>query len=285
MADKRPALGKGLSALIPEAPEPKGPALELDIDRLAPNPFQPRRTFDAASLEELARSIKIHGVIQPILVRRDGTSYLIIAGERRWRAAQFAGLLKVPVVIKDLAAGQEVRALEWALIENLQREDLNPIEEALGYRRLSDEFDLTQEQIAEAMGKDRSSIANMLRLLRLPPAVREQVGGGKLSMGHARALLALEHDEAIVKASGEVVSRGLSVRETEALVKRMAAAPKAKPEPKTDVHTRAAEQELHLRLGAPVRIVRARKGGRIEIDFKSEDELQRLYELMTAAAR
>ena len=285
MADKRPALGKGLSALIPEAPEPKGPALELDIDRLAPNPFQPRRTFDAASLEELARSIKIHGVIQPILVRRDGTSYLIIAGERRWRAAQFAGLLKVPVVVKDLAAGQEVRALEWALIENLQREDLNPIEEALGYRRLSDEFDLTQEQIAEAMGKDRSSIANMLRLLRMPPAVREQVGGGKLSMGHARALLALEHDEAIVKASGEVVSRGLSVRETEALVKRLAAAPKAKPEPKTDVHTRAAEQELHLRLGAPVRIVRARKGGRIEIDFKSEDELQRLYELMTAAAR
>jgi ParB family transcriptional regulator, chromosome partitioning protein len=281
MADKRPALGKGLSALIPDAPEPKASTLELDIDRLAPSPFQPRRTFDAESLQELANSIKIHGVIQPILARRDGSAFLIIAGERRWRAAQVAGLLKVPVVVKELAAGQEVRALEWALIENLQREDLNPIEEALGYRRLSDEFDLTQEQIAEAMGKDRSSVANMLRLLRLPPTVRDQVGGGSLSMGHARALLALENDETIVRAGAEVVSRGLSVRETEALVKRLASPPKRKPEPKTDVHTRAAEQELRLRLGAAVRIVRARKGGRIEIDFKSEDELQRLYEIIT----
>jgi ParB family transcriptional regulator, chromosome partitioning protein len=281
MADKRPALGKGLSALIPDAPEPRTPTAEVDIDRIVPNRFQPRQNFDAAGLEELTDSIREHGVIQPILVRRDGTMFQIIAGERRWRAAQRAGLLKVPVVVKDLAAGQEVRALEWALIENLQRENLNPIEEAMGYRRLSDDFGLTQEQIAAAMGKDRSSVANTLRLLRLPQAVRDLVADGILSMGHARALLALESDEAIAKAGRDVASRGLSVREAEALVKRLASAPRVKTPPKLDVHTRAAEQELHLRLGAPVRIVRARKGGRIEIDFKSEDELQRIYELLT----
>jgi len=280
MADKRPVLGKGLSALIPDAPEPKTPTLEVDIDRLAPNPFQPRKNFDPAGIGDLASSIKAHGVIQPILVRRDGASFQIIAGERRWRAAQLAGLLKVPVVVKDLGAGHEVMALEWALIENLQRENLNPIEEAQGYRRLADEFSLTQEQIAAAVGKDRSSVANTLRLLRLPEVVRELVGGGTLSMGHARALLALENDEAITKASHHIVSRGLSVREAEALVKRLAAPPREKTAPKPDVHTRAAEQELRLRLGAPVRIVRARKGGRIEIDFKSEDELQRIYELL-----
>jgi ParB family transcriptional regulator, chromosome partitioning protein len=281
MADKRPALGKGLSALIPDTLEPRTPTLEVDIDRLTPNPFQPRKSFDAAGLAELTNSIRTHGVIQPILVRRDGTSFQIIAGERRWRAAQHAGLLKVPVVVKDLGAGQEVRALEWALIENLQRENLNPIEEAFGYRRLSDEFGLTQEQVAAAVGKDRSSVANTLRLLRLPPAVRDLVGGGALSMGHARALLALESDDAITKASHVVVSRGLSVREAEALVKRLTSPPRTKASPTPDVHTRAAEQELRLRLGAPVRIVRARKGGRIEIDFKSEDDLQRLYERLT----
>jgi ParB family chromosome partitioning protein len=282
MAEKRPALGKGLSALIPEAPEPRTSPLEVDIDRLAPNPFQPRKSFDAAGLAELTNSIRTHGVIQPILVRREGTSYQIIAGERRWRAAQHAGLLKVPVVVKTLAAGQEVRALEWALIENLQRENLNPIEEAQGYRRLGDEFSLTQEQIAAAVGKDRSTVANMLRLLRLPAAVRDLVGGAALSMGHARALLALESDEAITKASAEIVSRGLSVREAEALVKRLASPPRVKTPPKADVHTRAAEQELRLRLGAAVRIVRARKGGRIEVEFKTEDELQRLYDLLVA---
>ena len=281
MAEKRPALGKGLSALIPDAPEPRTPTLEVDIDRLTPNPYQPRKTFDSAGLEDLTRSIRTHGVIQPILVRREGAAFQIIAGERRWRAAQQAGLLKVPVVVKELASGQDIRALEWALIENLQRENLNPIEEAAGYRRLADEFSLTQEQIAAAVGKDRSSVANTLRLLRLPPDVRDLVGGGTLSMGHARALLALENDEAITKASREIASRGLSVRETEALVKRLASPPREKREPKPDVHTRAAEQEIRLRLGAPVRIVRARKGGRIEIDFKSEDELQRLYELLT----
>jgi ParB family chromosome partitioning protein len=281
MADKRPALGKGLSALIPEAAEPRASTLEVDVDRLSPSRVQPRTHVDQAGIEELARSIRANGIIQPIIVRREGAGFQIIAGERRWRAAQHAGLLKVPVVVKDIAAGQEARLLEMALAENLQREDLNPIEEALAYRRLNAEFDLTQEQIADAMGKDRSSVANTLRLLRLPDAVREHVASGELSMGHARALLGLESGEAITKASAEVIARRLSVRETEALVKRMVSPPPARREPRTDVHTRAAEQELRSSLGAPVRIVRGRKGGRIEIDFKSEDELQRLYELLT----
>jgi ParB family chromosome partitioning protein len=281
MAEKRPALGKGLSALIPDAPEPRSTTLEVDVDRLSPNRFQPRTHVDPAGLEDLARSIRANGIIQPIVVRRDGADYQIIAGERRWRAAQQAGLLKVPVVVKDVAAGQEGKLLEMALTENLQREDLNPIEQAAAYRRLGDEFDLTQEQIADALGKDRSSVANIMRLLRLPAAVREHVASGGLSMGHARALLGLEGAAAVVEAATEVMVRRLSVRETEALVKRRAKPAPPREAQKTDVHTRAAEQELRLALGAPVRIVRRRGGGRIEIDFKSEDELQRLFELLT----
>jgi len=281
MAEKRPALGKGLSALIPDAPEPRTATLEVDVDLLSPSRYQPRTHVDAAGIEDLARSIRANGIIQPIVVRREGAGFQIIAGERRWRAAQHAGLLKVPIVVKDVAAGEEGKLLEMALTENLQREDLNPIEEAQAYRRLSDEFDLTQEQIADAIGKDRSSVANTLRLLRLPAAVRDHVGSGALSMGHARALLGLEGEASVTKAAADVIARRLSVRETEALVKRMTSPPPAKKEPKTDVHTRAAEQELRLSLGAPVRIVRGRKGGQIEIGFKSEDELQRLFELLT----
>ena len=281
--DKRPALGKGLSALIPDAPEPpRGASLEVDVDRIQPNRYQPRHQVDAEGIEDLARSIAANGIIQPIVVRKVDGGYQIIAGERRWRAAQHAGLLKVPVVVKDVAPGQEGRLLEMALIENIQRENLNAIEEALAYRRLADEFDLTQEQISTAVGKDRSSIANLVRLLRLPEVVRDQVAAGVLSMGHARALLALEQEAAITKAASEVVARRLSVRETEALVKRVLAGP---PKPRTskvaDVHTRAAEQDLRMALGTPVRIVRKGKGGKIEVDFNSEDELQRIYETMT----
>ncbi|HSK08124.1 MAG TPA: ParB/RepB/Spo0J family partition protein [Vicinamibacterales bacterium] len=282
MAEKRPALGKGLSALIPDVPEPRTSALEVDVDRLEPNRFQPRTNVDAAGIEDLARSIKANGIIQPIVVRRVDGGYQIIAGERRWRAAQHAGLLKVPVVVKDVEEGDEDRLLEMALVENLQRKDLNPIEEALAYRRLMDEFSLTQEQIADAVGKDRSSVANLMRLLRLPPAVRDQVSAGTLAMGHARALLALEQEAAIGSAAAAVVDRGLSVRETEALVKRLLAAPPApRPVKVPDVHTRAAEQDLRLALGTPVRIVRRRKGGTIEVHFTSEPELQRLYEALT----
>ena len=188
MADKRPALGRGLSALIPDAP--LAPAstdrgFDVDIDLLRPNPFQPRVHMDEGRIEELARSIRSHGIIQPIVVRRSaGDGYEIVAGERRWRASQRAGLLKVPVVVREIP---DDKLLAAALIENIQREDLNPIEEAQAYRRLSDDLHLTQEQIAEAVGKDRSSIANYLRLLRLPHEVRENLVAGSLSMGHARA--------------------------------------------------------------------------------------------------
>jgi ParB family chromosome partitioning protein len=304
MGEKRPALGRGLSALIPDTSVASPAAersLEIDVDLLRPNKFQPRTHMDDERIEELARSIRSNGIIQPIVVRRTATSerakrsdaageldarpsldreapYEIVAGERRWRAAQRAGLMKVPVVVRDIP---EERLLAVALIENIQREDLNPIEEAHAYRRLSDEFHLTQEQIADAVGKDRSSVANYVRLLRLPPEARENVASGTLSMGHARAILSLPDDAAQVSASREVIARGLSVRETEAFVKKILTPPPARAKPAADVHTKAAEERLRLSLGAPVRINRKGKGGRIEIDFSNEDDLQRIYEYLT----
>jgi ParB family transcriptional regulator, chromosome partitioning protein len=278
MADKRPALGRGLSALIPDTPAVPDRTLDVDIDLLRPNRFQPRTNVDEANIEELARSIRSHGVIQPIVVRKVDDGYEIVAGERRWRASQRAGLLKVPIVVRDIP---DDRLLASALIENLQREDLNAIEEALAYRRLSDEFHLTQEQIADSVGKDRSSIANTVRLLKLPIAVRENIANGTLTMGHARALLALAEEQTQLRVARDVVAKQLSVRETEALVKKIAEPPAPPPEPVKDVHTRAAEDRLRFAMGTRVRIVRKRKGGRIEIDFGSEDELQRLFEQLT----
>jgi ParB family chromosome partitioning protein len=289
MAEKRPALGRGLSALIPDAAgdiAPRDKAFELDLDRLTPNPQQPRSVFDEAKLEELAQSIRSSGMIQPIIARRARTQgagnadrFEIIAGERRWRAAQRAGLLKVPVVVRDVP---DERLLEVALIENIQRDDLNPIEEASAYRRLIDELKLTQDAVAAAVGKDRSSITNTLRLLRLPDEVRNLVSDGSLSMGHARALLGLDSSAAQRQLAREIVAKGLSVRETEALVKRDAepAAP-AKAAKKMDANTRAAEEKLRFALGTGVSIVRRGKGGRIEIAFKSEEELNRIFEKIT----
>jgi ParB family chromosome partitioning protein len=283
--DKRPALGKGLSALIPDAPPAaaSGP-LEVDIDRLSPNELQPRMQFDDAKLEELARSIKDKGIIQPILVRPlAGGAYRIIAGERRWRAAQRAGLLKVPVVVREVADGSDQQLLELALIENIQRENLNPVDEAIAYQRLADQFSLTQEQIAAAVGKDRSSVANFMRLLKLPDEVRADLAAGSITMGHARTLLSLPDAAAQRHAAREVISRALSVRDTEALVKRLSepAVPKPAPAP-PDVHTKAAEDRMRFALGAKVKIVRRRAGGTIEIAFDNETELNRLYEHLTA---
>src|SRR5438874_2635649 len=240
--EKRPALGKGLSALIPDLPPPRPSAtVETDIDRLAPNEFQPRGHVDEARLQELAQSIKTNGVIQPIVVRRMGDRFQIIAGERRWRAAKLAGLLRVPIAIRDVAPGQEQTLLQMALIENIQRENLNPIEEALGYRRLAQEFQLKQEDIATAVGKDRASVANYLRLLKLPEEVRSEVAGGRLSMGHARAILSLADEAQQRSTARDVIARSLSVRETESLVKKMvetspSSAEAGTPRP-VDVHT------------------------------------------------
>lgn len=293
MVEKRPALGRGLSALIPDSPTPAASpgdrSLEIDIDLLRPNKFQPRTQMDDDRIEDLSRSIRSNGIIQPIVVRRVpgapgnvDQGYEIIAGERRWRAAQRAGLMKVPVVVRDVP---ENRLLAVALIENIQREDLNPIEEAVAYRRLADEFQLTQEQIADAVGKDRSSIANYVRLLRLPQEVRANVASHAISMGHARALLSLPDDAAQLRVGREIVAKSLSVREVEALVKHGAKDAKEPKDTKErlDPNTRAAEEKLRLALGTRVRINRRGKGGRIEVDFVSEDELQRLYELLTGA--
>jgi ParB family transcriptional regulator, chromosome partitioning protein len=284
--DKRPALGKGLSALIPDAPEPQPLSpTDVEIDRLSPSEFQPRVSLDDGRLDELTQSITAHGIIQPIVVRPVGDRFQIVAGERRWRAAKRAGLLRVPVVVKAVAPGREQSLLEMALVENIQREDLNPIDEALAYRRLADEFQLTQEGIAAAVGKDRASVANYLRLLKLPEEVRTEVASGRLSMGHARALVAVAAEADVLRIARDVIARGLSVRETEALVKKLAAdaapAAAAAAQAKVEVHTRAAEDRLRLLLGTRVRIVRRGGRGRIEIEFVSEEELIRIFDQLT----
>ena len=297
MPDRKPALGKGLSALIPDAPDPvpsPRSSIDVDVDLLEPNDYQPRGTMHDERLEELARSIKTNGVIQPIIVRPLATPpgasprFQIIAGERRWRAAQRAGLTKVPVVLKDIGGDERKRRLEIALIENVQREDLNPIEEAHAYQRLVNEFEMRHEDVATAVGKDRSTIANTLRLLKLPAEVREEVASGQLSMGHARAIVSLAGEADQRRVAREVLSRGLSVRETEAIVKKTAAPGVAKNTPRAetkDVHTRAAEEQLRLALGTTVTIKRRGKGGAIEIAYRNDDELQRLYEHLTDSRR
>ena len=288
MSDKRPALGRGLGALIPGAtqappialvPPPSARPSEIDIDVLTPNPRQPRVQMDETRLDELAQSIRSHGVIQPILVRRVGDRTEIVAGERRWRAAQRAGLLKVPVVYRDV---DDEHLLEVALIENIQREDLNTIEEAQAYRRLADEFQMSQEAIAAAVGKDRATVSNYMRLLKLSTEVRSDLASGALTMGHARALITLADEAAQRRVAREVVSRGLSVREAEALVRREMSPPVPPPPTRMDPNTRAAEERLRIALGTRVRIVRKGEGGRVEIDFGNEDELQRLYEVLVS---
>ncbi len=293
MAKTRQALGRGLSALIPTVPDPVVPASpspvtpsELDVDLLQPNPNQPRTTIDEARLDELSRSIQASGVIQPIVVRRlSDDRFEIVAGERRWRAAQRAGLHRVPVVVKDVADDQ---LLQLALVENLQREDLNPIEEAEGYRQLITEHGLTQDAVATAVGKDRATVANYIRLLQLPAELQAELGARRLAMGHARALLGLDDPAAQRRAAREVVAKGLSVRETEALVRRLTQSAESRPTaaepPSLDVHTRAAQDRLRMALGTRVRIVRRGKRGRIEIDFTSEPELQRLFDRLTGGA-
>jgi ParB family chromosome partitioning protein len=287
MADRKPALGKGLSALIPDVSDilTSAPAtFEVDIDSLDPNDYQPRTGMEDERLTELAQSIKANGMIQPIVARRAaGGRFQIIAGERRWRAAGRAGLAKVPIVIKDVDGDDKQRRLELALVENLQREDLNPIEEAQAYHRLVTEFRMTQEQVAAQVGKDRTSVANVLRLLRLPDEVRSEVASGRLSMGHARAIVSLPGEADQRRLARDVLARNLSVRETEALAKKetSAAHAAARPPVKKDVHTRAAEEQLRLALGTPVEIKRRGRRGIIEIAFTNEDELQRIYEYLT----
>ncbi len=273
----RRALGRGLSALLPERTPPASETLiELDIERILPNLEQPRVTFHEGKLEELAQSIREHGLLQPIVVRPQGDNFQIIAGERRWRAAQRAGLHRIPAVVREVPDSQ---LLELALVENIQREDLTPIEEAQAYRRLMDELGLTQEQVAARLSKDRATIANAIRLLRLPPDIQKLVEDRLLSPGHARALLALENEALQRRVAEGVIERGLSVRETERFVKRVLRGEPVlvgAPHP-TDPNVKFAESKLSKLLGTKVRIVGRGRGGCIEIEYYSAEDLDRLY--------
>jgi ParB family chromosome partitioning protein len=276
------ALGRGLDALIPDlAPEaePEGDFFQCDVARIRPNRFQPRRHFSDVDLADLSRSIAEQGVIQPLLVRRDGDSFELIAGERRLRAAKMAGLAEVPVVIKTV---NDTGLLALSIIENIQRADLNPVEEAEAYHRLMDEFGLTQEQVADRVGKSRPAVANFLRLRSLPEPIKASIVSGELSMGHARALLGAETAPRQLAAWRSVTRNGLSVRQTEALVKRLKKeARAAKPAtPTADPHFADVADRLSRRFGTRVKIHRKGKKGRLEIEFYSDDDLDRLLELL-----
>jgi ParB family transcriptional regulator, chromosome partitioning protein len=287
---KRPALGRGLGALIPGAQHQSSPPtpirrdyFECAIEDVHPTADNPRQRFDEQKLNELAESIRNQGLVQPLVVRKrsdgDGGGFWLIAGERRWRAAQRAGLKSIPVVVKDVQAKD---AYELTLVENLQREDLNPIEEAEAYQRLSSEFGYTQEQLALRVGKDRATVANALRLLKLPQKVRNLVAGDELQMGHARALLGLEAAAAIERAAARVVQKQLSVRQTEELVRRERGDVKAKKPtvvPPSTASTRDLEQKLERAFGTKVRLAqKTQQAGKIEIDYHSLDQLDSILD-------
>lgn len=281
LADKRrPALGRGMAALLSNAASPPtttvsvipGRALlQLAIEAVERNPDQPRKRFDEIALEELAASIREHGVVEPILVRREGTKYRIVAGERRWRAAQRAGLREVPAILRE-ASDRE--AFELALVENLQRADLNAIEEAEAFEVLATDHGLTQEQIAGRVGKERSTVANALRLLKLPPEVRDAVRGGQLDMGHARALLGVDGADAVRKLAQRAIREQLSVRALEALVRANGKPSTKAKKPEESASTRDLVNRLQRRLGARCRVLpKSAVSGRLEIDYTSLDEL------------
>jgi len=282
---KRPALGKGIGALISSATqEGRHKYFLCPIEELRPHKEQPRKTFNDDKMAELVASVREKGVIQPLVVRQVADHYQIIAGERRWRAAQKAGLKDVPVVIQDVS---EDWALEMALIENIQREDLNPIEEADAYRNLMKRFDLSQDEIAQRVGKDRSTVTNALRLLRLPEAIQLDVVEARLSMGHARALLSLEGSNALQEARAQVIRKQLSVRQTEALVKKLKAEPSPRKKEKAEINPGLADltAKLQRKLGTKVNLQvknNGKRGGKIEIVFHSAEELDRLLEWFEA---
>jgi len=275
---KKKVLGRGLEALIPETKPEEIPPSEIDIDRITPNPNQPRLVHDEARLEELATSIRENGILQPVLVRPFGKGYQLIAGERRLSAAQRAGLLKIPAVIRDVP---DDRLLELALVENIQREPLNPIEEAQAYQHLLDAINETQEKISERLGKDRSTIANSIRLLKLPASVKLMVAEGKLSPGHARALLASNASPSeIAKAAASIIEKGWSVRETERWAKNRS---KSTRSPKSqDPNEAAAADRLRIALGTKVEIMaKSNNSGEIRIHYYGQDELMRIYSILT----
>lgn len=285
--EKKSVLGRGLASLIPDARSNapvKRQYFECDIEKIVPNTYQPRKLFDKEALKELVDSIKANGIIQPLIVRiRDG-HYELIAGERRWRAAQKAGLTKVPVVVKEVA--DDVHSLEMALVENIQRQELNCIEEAIAFQQLVDQFQLSHEEIAVRVGKSRATVANTVRLLKLPAVIREDVSGGKLTMGHARSLLALDQTEDQLAIREEILRDKLSVRDTEKRVNERLKA-KANPdsngektEAERDVHIQALEDRIRRHYGTKAKIVGSAKKGFIQITYGSQEDLNRISDLL-----
>ncbi len=280
-------LGRGIGALIPgidPADRERLGVVELEIGVIRPNPDQPRKEFDEVRLEELALSIKEHGIVQPILVRKVGDGYEIVAGERRWRAAQLAGLTKVPALVREFS---DAERMEIALIENLQREDLNPMEEAEAYRTLMESFGLTQEALAQRLGRSRSQVANTLRLLQLPAQVQDEVRAGRLSMGHAKVLCGVEDPARVVALAEMVIAKGLSVRELEDELtpRERRQRPRARAKGKLPPDLAAVEQQLWEQLGTPVKLHWSGDRGRVEITFFDEDGLNRLLEALGVGQR
>ena len=274
MPGDRRGLGKGLEALIPSAPG----VTEVEVDRIVPNPRQPRQAFDPQALQELATSIREQGLVQPLVVTELEAGYQLLIGERRWRAAKLAGLDVVPVVVRDVSPQQ---MLELALVENLQREDLNPLETATAYQQLVEEFGMTQQQVADKVGKNRVTVTNTLRLLKLPAQVKDALLQGEIAEGHARSILRLESERAQLEMLKQVVKGGLSVRQTEEMVRRMAEKPKAKPvRDRKSPELRALEDKFCQALGTKVNLTRSKKGGRLVVYFYSEEELQAIYDLL-----
>jgi len=285
---QKKGLGRGLGALIPgvdiSRELPEAPALQVETERIVPSALQPRRSFDDGKIDELAASIREKGILQPLLVRRRGNGYELIAGERRLRAAMKAGLREVPVIIRE--AGDR-EALQLALVENLQREDLNPVEEASAYRRLQQEFGLSQEEIAEKVGKSRPAIANSVRLLLLPKEVQNEISSGRLPAGQARALLGLGREALILSAARQVIARGLSTRETERFVKRLTSGRRRRSPSVLDPNLLSLVERLQQSLGTKVRLV-SKAGwdkGQIEIEYYSAADLDRIIEIMTNRGR
>ncbi len=281
MAKRQGGLGKyGVDAIFSELKEDSEDT-ELNLDQLSPNPFQPRSDFDQEKLDELAQSIKEHGIIQPIVVRHVEGKYQIVAGERRWRAAQIAGLEKVPVVVKEM---DDASMMQMALIENVQREDLNPMEEALAYKRLMEEFELKQDEVASRVGKSRSAVANSVRLLNLPEEVQNLVSQGNISSGHARALLGLASKDMVIKLAERIVSKGLSVRQVEEIIKDMHRLSSSTTTTVTrtskDPNITDLEDSIQKILGTKVKMVGSYDKGKIEINYYSSEDLDRLIELI-----
>ena len=271
---QRGGLGRGLSALIPRGP---GGVTEVDVARIHPNPHQPRLGMNELALQELANSIRQHGVLQPLIVSRAEDGYVLIAGERRWRAAQLAGLRTVPVLLRETTPSER---MVLALVENLQRTDLSPLEQASAYRQLLDEYGLSHEELAERVGKSRTAVTNTLRLLNLPAEAQAALAEGRITEGHARALLGCDRREVLLQALETVVAQALSVRQTEELVRRLTAEPSAPPDavpaarPPNDADTRALEERLCQVLGTKVLLRRGRRGGRLVIHFYSDEQLE-----------